>query len=142
MLTQTITKMKKFLFLTILFFVAQSSIVRAEQPIPSFHARIYHVGNFREHNNVSGHNPFQNKSTKEKRDMQIQATVANGNPKAFAIVYVYSLDMKDILGPFVINSGESLSIPIDERDWGAFITSEDHIYIDVWSSENTIRQGN
>ena len=131
--------MKKILFLTFLFFVAQFSVARAEQPIPSYHARIYHMGNFREHNNGNGigHNKFQIKSTKEKRDMEIQAATATGGPKSAAIIFVYSSDLKDIIGPLIINSGETLTIPVDDRDWGVFVTSEDHIYIDVWTSDSS-----
>ena len=129
--------MKKLLFLTLLFFVFQLSLVRAEQPIPSYHARIYHMGNFLEHNNGFERTPLIVKSTKEKRDIEIQATVATGNPKGVAIIYVYSSDMKDILGPFLVNSDETLSVPVDDREWGVFVISDNHIYVDVWTSESS-----
>ena len=126
--------MKKLLFLTLLFFVAQYTVVRAEQPIPSRHARIYHAGNFREHNNPWSHNPFLLKSKKEKRDMEIQVASSSSTPKSMAIVYVYSSDLNDIVGPFNVSTGDFLTVPIDDRDWGVIIESDDHIYVDVWTS--------
>jgi hypothetical protein len=130
--------MKKILFLTFLFLVAQSITLRAEQPIPSRHARIYHKGNFREHHENGGHSPFMLKGTKEKRDMEIQVNSSTGNvPRNAVMVYVYSSDMKDIIGPFFVNSGETLTVPVDDRDWGVYIESNDHVYVDVWSSDSS-----
>ena len=45
--------------------------------------------------------------------------------------------MKDILGPFLITSDETLTIPIDDREWGVFISSDDHVYVDIWTSTSS-----
>jgi len=128
--------MKKLFFLVLLFFIAQIGALQAEQPIPSRHARIYHMGNFREHHYGNEHRPNQLKSNREKRDMQIQVSSSGGTPRSSAIIYVYSADYQDVLGPFIVNSGESITIPVDDREWGAFIMSDDHVYVDVWSSNS------
>jgi hypothetical protein len=130
--------MKKLLFLTILFLVSQFTIVRAAQPIPVRHARVYHVANFLEQF-PGGHSPFLLKSTREKRDMMIQASTATGGPKSSVVVYVYSTDMNEILGPFTVEGGETLSVPIDDREWGVVVTSDDHMYVDIYTSDSQPR---
>jgi len=129
--------MKKLLYLTLFCFIAQINIVLAEQPIPAKHFPIHHMANFCEQNNGTSRNPFLVKSTKEKRDMEIQASTATSGPKVAVIVYVYSEDLQDIEGPFTVDSGDNLSVPIDDRDWGVVVISDDHVYVDVWTSDSS-----
>jgi hypothetical protein len=51
-----------------------------------------------------------------------------------ATVCVYSLDGQTILGPYTVYGGEILSVPIDDREWGVYVESDDEITVDVWIS--------
>lgn len=126
--------MKKLLYLILFLFLAQITVVHAEQPIPSFKFRLYRMANFREHNQGGSHNPFTLAGTKGKRDLNIMATSTTSTPTGQAVVYIYSSDYKTIIGPLTITAGETITVPVDDRDWGVFVISDDHLYIDVFSS--------
>lgn len=126
--------MKKILYLVLFLFLAQITAVHAEQPIPSFKFRLYHMANFREHNQGGGHNPLKSAGTKGKRDLNVVATSTSSTPTGQAVIYIYSSDFKTIIGPLTISEGETISVPVDDREWGVFVVSDDHLYIDVFSS--------
>lgn len=49
-----------------------------------------------------------------------------------AVIYWYSLDGLDFLGPFSVTCGALLVTPIDEREWGTLVISENELLVDVW----------
>ena len=53
-----------------------------------------------------------------------------------AIVWVYSLDGLDVLGPFTVTDGEILVVEIDDREWGCRVITEDPVFVDVWIEED------
>jgi len=121
--------MKKILLLTAVFFFAQIAYVLAYMPIPAYKVPVGHHQNFVEKpgGKKGDHDP------KAKRDMHVQSSVTSGKP-TLAIIWVYSLDGQDILGPFYLLSGQSIDVPIDARDWGVYVQSDDHVIISVWVS--------
>jgi hypothetical protein len=50
-------------------------------------------------------------------------------------VYVYSLDGTTILGPFYVTSDTTLTVQIDERDWGVLVNDQYEVEVSVWIEE-------
>ena len=92
--------MKKFLVLTILLFFISSIGALAYQPIPSYKVPLQHAQNFMEKRVTLDGDP----TPKGKRDMLIQSTVASSGKPTSCIVYVYSEDGRDVLGPYTLYS--------------------------------------
>jgi hypothetical protein len=97
-------------------------------PIPSYNITVDGYADFM--NNIS---TSQKNGTKEVRRVIIHLKSANG-PSIFcqATVWVYSLDLTTILGPYSVSCGNELRVEIDEREWGVFVESEDEVIVDVW----------
>ena len=117
---------KKFLILILSVLVCGSSLL-AQYPIPSFNVPVHFKADFQEQLQRS---PDQ---VLEKRTVHIRVSCIGGSiTNCSANVWVYSLDGHDILGPFTVNGGETLDVEIDEREWGAYVVSDDAITVDVW----------
>ncbi|MDP1615648.1 MAG: hypothetical protein Q8L68_07600 [Methylococcales bacterium] len=133
--------MKKNLVLTIFSVIVmycQSTFgqVIPTYPIPSYGVHVFGYANFRE----GYHNPA--KSTREKMTVNVVVTSV-GTKSCIATVWVYSLDQTTVLGPYTVTCGQTLSVPIDERQWGVLVESEEEVIVDVWidSGDNTTIQG-
>ena len=71
--------------------------------------------------------------TREKRD--IYFTIIRRVPgisDCHSHVRIYSLDGVDTLGPYLVQCGETLTVEIDERDWGVLVETDSDILVDVW----------
>jgi hypothetical protein len=121
------------LLITLVLFMACLSTVKSQNiptyPIPSYNILVDGTANFR--------NALTQKDTcknfKEKRDANIHLKSASiGNPDCRATVWVYSLDLSTILGPYQVSCGETLTVPIDEREWGVIVQSDSDVIVDVW----------
>lgn len=97
-------------------------------PIPSFNVPITGIASFIPSH---GENLALSGSTREKRSQNITIHGATGS---YAIVWIYSLDGLDVLGPYTVYAGETLSVPIDDREWGVIIQTSFEIQVDVWVS--------
>ena len=117
--------MLKKMCLILFLFGLGITLVSGQNPIPSYNVPVYHYANFQEQ--LKGSSTCYN--NRGKSGIVIRA---NGAMSSIAIVYVYSLDMQDVLGPFTIYGGETLTVPIDSREWGVLVESDDHISVDVW----------
>jgi len=135
--------MKKiFTFLSIVFL--QYCNVHATPPpsiypIPSYNIPVVTMAIFRESNiSIQGNQLIKNINTlkdspMKKRIMNIQVNcVGKSLGLCQATVWVYSLDGQDILGPFTVDGGDVLSVPIDDRDWGVLVDTGDDITVSVW----------
>jgi len=69
---------------------------------------------------------------KREMDVRVNCSGVSSNGKCQATVWVYSLDGETILGPYTVNGGDVLSVPIDDRDWGVLVSTDDDITVDVW----------
>jgi len=54
-----------------------------------------------------------------------------------ATVWVYSLDLTTVLGPYYLSCGDEISVPIDDRQWGVMVDSEDKVVVDVWYDDGS-----
>jgi hypothetical protein len=136
-----LTHMKKIAFL-IVFILLCCTIQQAfcQYPIPSYNVQVTGWAVFKDggiipgSNNVINLNKNRIFSSLAKRTMDIKfncpGTTLMGNCQA--TVWVYSLDGTTILGPFYVNGGDVLSVPIDDRDWGVVVKSDDDVSVDVW----------
>jgi hypothetical protein len=133
--------MKKVLF-TVLFImmVLVVQVVNAQiiptYPIPSYNVKVMGYANFRQDYRANS------KSTREKRTVQVNITSTNPHG-CTATVWVYSLDQTTVLGPFTVTCGQTLSVAIDDRQWGVLVESEEEVIVDVWivTGDNSSIQG-
>lgn len=117
--------MLKKMCLILFLFGLGITLVSGQNPIPSYNVPVYHVANFQE----------QQKSSNTSFNSRCKSGIvirANGVTSSIATVYVYSLDLQDVLGPFTMHGGETLTVAIDSREWGVLVESDDHITVDVW----------
>jgi hypothetical protein len=97
-------------------------------PIPSYNVVVDGYADF-----MNQFSNSQNNQNKAKRDVivHLKSAVEPSLP-CQATVWVYSLDLTTVLGPFSLVCGNELSVQIDERDWGVFVETEDKVIVDVW----------
>jgi hypothetical protein len=125
--------MKKLYFISLLifYFLPGQTFSQATNyyPIPSFNIQISGNAYFEE-NNLSQN--LQNES-RGRRVIKAgaQNTLMNFGTEQ-AIVWFYSLDKQDILGPFDLLEGEVVSQEIDDRLWGARVTTDSEMVVSVW----------
>ncbi|NCA75639.1 MAG: hypothetical protein EOM90_04835 [Alphaproteobacteria bacterium] len=114
-----------FVIMMVLVVKAVNAQVIPTYPIPSFNVKVIGYANFRQdyHSN--------SKSTREKRNVQVNITSANPYG-CTATVWIYSLDHTTVLGPFTVTCGQTLTVPIDDRQWGVLVESEEEVVVDVW----------
>ena len=114
--------MKKVLILAIisvivLFIQSSSAQVIPTYPIPSYGVNVSGYANFRE--------GYRNSSKSTKERIKLNTVVTSvGDKNCTATVWVYSLDQTTVLGPYTATCGQTLSVPIDERQWGVLVESE------------------
>jgi len=98
-------------------------------PIPSFGISVDGFVNFKNRS-------IQNDNCdnlREKRVAKVHLRSAfEENPECQATVWVYTLDYTTILGPFTVLCDETLTVEIDEREWGVLVESEFEVIVDVW----------
>lgn len=106
-------------------------------PIPSYNVSVNGYANFK-NNLQSLKNPVR-----AKQELDIQIRSGSGTHNCTATVWVYSLDQTTVLGPYTVTCGQTLSVPIDERQWGVLVESEEEVIVDVWivTGDNSPIQG-
>jgi hypothetical protein len=124
--------MKKIIILAISILVLGAFTVKATNPIPSYNVHVFGQASFQE----TGSGLSTSSPGDEKRDLNIQNSGGNYCPGASVVtVLVYRLDMKKSQGPFVIADGETLSVPIDNQEWGVQMDSSRPVTVSVWANE-------
>ncbi|MCX6244519.1 MAG: hypothetical protein NTU98_07400 [Bacteroidetes bacterium] len=122
--------MKKIFLITISLFMIAATTLKAGNPIPSFNTPILGKAYFQE----APTGPGTANNQDEKRDMNVN----NGGGNTYAptasviTVYIYRLDMKKIQGPFVVASDETISVQIDNQEWGVIVNTETPTTVSVW----------
>lgn len=124
--------MKKILWISVILITFFGLICGYGQtipvyPIPSANVKVNGNAIFQE--NYTNLHP---KQTRERREVHVRITSASGSHQCQAMVWVYSLDHTTLLGPFIVNCGETLTVEIDEREWGVLVESEEDVIVDVW----------
>ncbi len=111
--------------------------MQAQNPIPSYNVLVNGVEDFQEE--LQG--TQEAGSSKGKRLLKTTVKRSSGKSSCEASALVYSLDKRDVLGPYTVNCEETLSVEIDERTWGVLVQSDDHVYVDVWiEEENPLKE--
>ena len=117
---------KTILFITALLLIfplySQNYPVYA---IPSFGIPVSGVALFKDAINTE---PIP---VKGKRSVNISV---RGTPSTQASVILYTLDGSYSLGPYLVQTGQTLTVEIDEREWGVMVNSEEAVQVDVWYS--------
>ena len=114
-----------FLVVTFILMLCGFQQTHAQQPIPSYNVSVKTRANFQESQPSRG---------KRNMNIKVQCSGISLAPTCQATIWVYSLDGQTIFGPFTVSGGETLSVPIDGREWGVFVQTEDTITVDVWTS--------
>lgn len=96
-------------------------------PIPSFNISVSQLANFQESDPTS-----VTDQTRGKRQVNVQVRSGSDNGPCDATVWIYTLDRTTILGPYNVNCGETLTVEIDDREWGVLVESDYTIEVDVW----------
>ena len=138
--------MKKLLLIPFVFLFIGTTQSFCINPIPSYNVKVTARANFLE----TGIYLSGNQTNKEKRLMNIETSTASAPPSKSlsltrSIVYVYKHDGNQILGPFYIEYGQLLSVPIDNSLWGVIIGEENpgnEMLVDVWDSKGPNSQAN
>ena len=79
-------------------------------------------------------------TNKGKRNINVhpKPLQSTDSSSCFCIVLIYSLDKQDVLGPYTVNCSETLTVPIDEREWGVLVTSDTPVEVSVWIDEGSL----
>jgi hypothetical protein len=96
-------------------------------PIPSYNVTVDSLANFRELTNSETSDVCDG-----KREINVQVKPKGGTGLCSATVWIYSIDQSTILGPYMVSCGSTLTIEIDDREWGVLVESEDEVLVDVW----------
>lgn len=123
--------MKKIILSLTVLILSISTQLFAQYPIPSYNVTVSSNATFEEQQSTTI-TPCQ---VLGKRSIHIKVTCLGLSMAACsATVWVYSLDGQTILGPYTVNGGDTLTVEIDDREWGVYVETEDNISVDVWTS--------
>lgn len=121
--------MKKIILLSVVIYFASISGVFSQvvNPIPSYNYPLTNIqalfGEIRISNNG-----------KEKRDMLVEiSTASHHNSPVFAKVWIVKKNGNVVKGPYWIEPGEPLSVPIDNGKWGVIVRCDWSVFVDVWT---------
>ncbi|MEI7724456.1 MAG: hypothetical protein WCK09_05080 [Bacteroidota bacterium] len=121
--------MKRILIFCVMISLYSIHSLNAQNPIPSYNFPVYQHANFQEQSRVQ----TKGDNCLEKRNVVVNTScVGSGISVCSATVWVYSLDGQTTFGPFTVYGGETLYVEIDEREWGVYVMSDDHVEVDVW----------
>lgn len=134
----------KNLFVFILFVVVFAAKAYAQFPIPSYGVDVSMGTTTFEHGIMSNSFLLNDYSLKKTVDnvvmtagedkIKISVDKKDTGTPQWAIVYIYSIDGKDILGPYTVVEDETFSQVIDERDWGVkVVDSSIGCKLSVWN---------
>lgn len=102
-------------------------------PIPSYNVHLIGISEFNELSHSSG----SKINEKKKKEGNVK-----GHPCGLDTLdcsftaYFYSIDGQSRLGPYTVQCGETLTVPLDDREWGVIVISDMVICVDVWISES------
>lgn len=106
-------------------------------PIPSFYIPVFGRAVFQENVHPSTDN------TEGRRRIHIQVS-SQKTPDTLTnpvTVRIYSLDHTTILGPYSINYGVTLTVDIDDREWGVMVEASEAVVVSVWITQDDSMHG-
>jgi hypothetical protein len=127
--------MKKVILILVIFLLAgaNASISKAQgfhlgkpNPIPSFNFITTGQTYFEEI--ILGGN------TREKRNLNVSVSTTSHIPTDEEIATVYLIKNRgaQILGPYYLKDGETLTVSVSGKKWGVVVSSDEEIIVDVW----------
>jgi hypothetical protein len=97
--------------------------------IPSHHVEVKSKANFHEQQNLI----LPDQATTRNKTVYVQSmSPASPTGMLCAKVWLYSLDMQDVLGPFELTTGQLFQVIVDERPWGIYSEVSLELFMDVW----------
>ncbi len=99
----------------------------AQFPIPSYNACVDNRATFKE----EAKQFTFSQNTDGKRILHV-AYKSNKTLSDTITVYACSLDGQTLLGPAYLTPGQTISVEIDDREWGVLIYSDIEVVVDVW----------
>jgi hypothetical protein len=123
--------MKKLISFLMILTLGAGIHLQASKPIPSYNAKVSGSETFVENHQSNGNSA---PDWVGKREMVIVAQVSGpvGTP---VNIWVYSLDLQDILGPYILYDRGSITVEIDDRNWGVLIQCEYNVTVSIWSGD-------
>jgi hypothetical protein len=124
--------MKTKIILVLIFMVCTFTEMMAQYSIPSYNIDITQKATFQELSQEGLVNPLD----QGKKDVNIEGhtpLLPAGSP--CAQVWVYSLDKRNVLGPYELVTDQVLQVPVDDRAWGVYIEVSAELFTDVWIDE-------
>jgi hypothetical protein len=122
--------MKK-LVITAIIILLGSMTAKAQFPIPSYNTLVENRATFTE----QAFKKFQIPVSEGKRQFNVKRAGSTKTLNGDVIFYAGSLDGQTLLGPYSIAPGETVSIEIDDRDWGIIVYTDIEVVLDVWITE-------
>jgi hypothetical protein len=101
-------------------------------PIPFFNIPVFGRALFQENLHPT------NDNTEGRRRVHIEVS-SQKTPDTLTnpvTVCIYSLDHTTVLGPYSVNYGVTLTVDIDDRDWGVMVESSVTVIVSVWITED------
>ena len=117
------------MMLVVLLCAFSSHRAEAQNPIPSWNVPVFFRANFLQTGNGI---PYPAKVSRSKQTLHVAVHRTAAPLPNCGTVWFYCLETLDVLGPFPLCEGESLSVEIDEYQWGVHVESESHLVVDVW----------
>jgi hypothetical protein len=59
------------------------------------------------------------------------------DPRSPIVVYIFTLDHSVVFGPYIVPSGQTLSVPIDDSAWGVSISTDSPTFVSVWTDDGS-----
>ncbi|MDP1623862.1 MAG: hypothetical protein Q8M08_16165 [Bacteroidales bacterium] len=97
-------------------------------PIPSFNIPVFGRALFQENIHLSTDN------TDGRRRIHIQVS-SQKTPDTLAnpvTVWIYSIDHTTVIGPYSVIYGVTLTVDIDDREWGVMVEARETVVVSVW----------
>ncbi|MEI6884572.1 MAG: hypothetical protein WCO02_08795 [Bacteroidota bacterium] len=129
--------MKNLILFSIFCFMG-INLAYAQFPIPSYNAVVDDRATFIEQST----NLKSVVNTDTQRKIQIKRHHSTKTPGDDVTFYVCSLDGQTTLGPYNIAPGQTISIDIDDREWGIVVFAAVEVVLDVWITEGNSPGGN
>lgn len=112
---------------------------QSTNPIPSYNVLITGKAIFVDQSSAEVVNNNQILSA-EKRDMNVDnngggSNSPDPNQGPSIVVYIFTLDHSIVLGPYIVPSGQNISVPIDDSAWGVAIGTDSQVNVSVWTDD-------
>jgi hypothetical protein len=125
--------MKKLVLISVIIFLSGINFLMAQDhnqltvlPIPSFGVQVKGAAAFQELSNAGA-------GTRERREINIQtSSTSHGMTTGDALVLVYKVQGYVVVGRYYVAFGETLTVPVDNEEYGVGIQSTSEATVNVW----------